>query len=260
MTAPDITLTEPIGPAGKPLLVLGHSIGTGPLIWENAVPLLANDFRISLLTLPGHGSAPVPTAPFTMAELAASIADGVRGIAGGGRVFYAGVSIGGALALQLALDHSDLFSGVASLAAGAELGTSEHWAARAALVRQQSTSVLIAGSAQLWFAPDSIAREPEMTGRILHALRDTSIEGYARCAEALGGYDLREDLGRIEAPVLAAWGEFDTVAPEAKQEEIIAGVRNGRMARIDGVAHQPPAERPDATADALLEFFSSIAR
>lgn len=261
MTRPDIALTEPVGPAGRPLLVLGHSLGTGPLIWENAVPLLAHDFRVTLLTLPGHGIAPVPGAPFTMAELGDAVAEGVRALlASGERALYAGVSIGGVLGLQLALDHGDLFAAVASLASGAELGSREHWEARAATVREQSTSTLIAASSRVWFAPESIEREPVLTGRILHALQDTSDEGYARCAEALAGYDLRARLGEIAVPVLAAWGEYDTVAPEEKQDEIVAGAQRARKACIAGVAHQPPAERAEATADALLEFFLGALR
>ncbi len=260
MTIPSITLTETQGPAGRPLLVLGHSLGTGPLIWENVVPLLVNDYRVSLLTLPGHGVAPVPTEPFTMGELATAVADAARGAANGSQALYAGVSIGGALALELALHHSDVFSAVASLASGAELGGAEYWQVRAATVRQQSTSVLIGPSSKVWFAPESLTREPVLTGRILHALQDTSDEGYARCAEALAGYDLRASLGQISVPVLAAWGEHDTVGTEARQDEIVVGVQRGRKVRIDGVAHQPPAERADATAQALLEFFGEAVR
>lgn len=260
MPVPEITLTEPVGPAGKPLLVLGHSLGTGPLIWENLVPLVSGDYRVSLLTLPGHGVAPVPTQPFSMAELAQAVAEAARVAASGAQVFYAGVSIGGVLGLQLARDAGDVFSGVACIASGAQMGSVEHWESRAATVREQSTSVLIAGSSKTWFAPESVEREPVMVGRILHALQNTSAEGYACCAEALGGVQLRDSLSRIEVPVLAAWGELDSVATEEMQDEILAGVQNGRKARIDGVAHQPPAERADATADVLLEFFAGLRR
>ena len=257
MTHPDIALSPPSGPPGAPLLVLGHSIGTGPLIWEDALPALAARFRVSLLTLPGHAGVPVPPEPFSLRELADAVADGVRGL-GEGPARYAGVSIGGALALVLALEHPKLFPAVAALAAGAELGGEAHWLERAALVREQSTSVLLIPSASIWFAPDSIANRPELTGRILHALQDTPAEGYARCAEALSSYDLRADLGRIRVPVLAAWGEHDTVGTEARQAEIVAGVRNGRAVRIDGAAHQPPAEQPERTAAALLRFFAEL--
>ncbi|XPP27367.1 MAG: alpha/beta fold hydrolase [Leucobacter sp.] len=258
MTPPSITLTEPVGPEGRPLLVLGHSLGTGTLLWESTVPALAAEYRVTLLTLPGHEEAPVPSEPFTLAELADAVAE-AAGDLGGGRFFYAGVSIGGALGLELALRHPDRLIGAVIIASGAELGGPEHWRARAELVRQQSPAVLIAPSAKTWFAPDSIANEPVITGRILRVLQNTSPEGYARCAEALASYDLRARLGEISVPLLAVWGEFDTVAPEERQDEIVAGAQRARKLRIDGAAHQPPAEQPAATAEALLGFFGELA-
>ncbi len=259
MTPPEIALTSPVGPADRPLVVLGHSLGTGSLIWENVVPALSEHYRVTLLSLPGHDTAPVPVEPFTMEELADSVAAAVGDLAGGGAL-YAGVSIGGALGLALALRHPELFAGAAIIASAASLGSAEHWTARAAMVREQSTSALVTSSAQVWFAPDSIADEPEMTGRILRVLQGVSDEGYARCAEALASYDLRDRLGEIRIPILAMGGEFDGVAPEDRQDEIVAGVQNGRKVMIGGAAHQPPAERAGAVAEALLEFFGEVTR
>lgn len=259
MSLPEVRLTEPVGTAGAPLVVLGHSIGTGPLIWEQVAPALAAEYRVSLLTLPGHGVAPVPAEAFTFEELADATAAAIREVAGDG-VFYAGVSIGGALALQLALRHPDLFAGVAAIASAAQLGGPDHWTERAELVRSQSTSVLVGPSSRVWFGPNSVANQPDLSGRILHALQDTPDEGYARCAEALGAYDLRDRLGEIRVPVLAMGGEFDTVGPEEAQDEIVAGVSDGRKSIIADAAHQPPAEQPEAVAKALLEFFREVGR
>lgn len=258
MTLPEIAFTEPVGDPSRPLVVLGHSLGTGPLIWERVVPVLAAHYRVTLLSLPGHDAAPVPTEPFTIEELADAVAAAVRELTPG-PALYAGVSIGGALGLALALRHPDLFAGSAVIASAASLGTSEHWIARAAFVREQSTSALVTASAQAWFAPDSIANEPEITGRILRVLQSVSDEGYARCAEALATYGLRDRLGEIRIPILAMGGAFDGVAPEERQDETVAGVANGRKVMIADAGHQPPAEQPDAVSAALLEFFAEVA-
>lgn len=257
MTLPEIALTVPVGGPSRPLVVLGHSLGTGPLIWERVVPVLAEHYRVTLLSLPGHDAAPVPTEPFTIEELADAVAAAVQDLAGG-PALYAGVSIGGALGLALALRHPEVFAGAAIIASAASLGTSEGWIERAALVREQSTSALVIPSAKVWFAPDSIANEPEITGRILRVLQGVSDEGYARCAEALASYDLRERLGEIRIPILAMGGEFDGVAPEDRQDETVAGVQNGRKVMIAGAGHQPPAEQATAVTAALLEFFGEV--
>jgi 3-oxoadipate enol-lactonase len=249
MTVPTIAFAEPVGTG--PLLVLGPSLGTSTALWRTVVPLLADRYRLLAWDLPGHGASPRPADGFTVAELADAVAEGIRARTGE-RVGYAGVSLGGAVGLQLALRHPDLLDGLAVLASGAKLSTPEAWAERAELVRTQSTSALIAASAKRWFAEGTPAREPETTGILLHALQDADDEGYIRCCEALALHDVRAELGRIRTPTLIGWGAEDAVAPEEKATEMAAGIPGARLVRIDGAAHLPPAEQP-ATVAALLD-------
>jgi len=255
MTVPVLTFTPLGGPEGAPLLVLGPSLGTSTILWETAAPALAETHRVVAWDLPGHGASAPAAASFTVADLADGVAAGVREL-GAGPVRYAGVSLGGATGLELLLRHPDLIESAAIVASGAQLGDPQAWNDRAAQVRAQSTSSLIVGSAQRWFAPGSIERVPELSGRLLHALQDADDESYALCCEALAAYDVRDRLGEIATPVIAVWGEHDAVAPEEKAAEIAAGVRHGSTARVADAAHLPPAEQPDATARILLDFFS----
>lgn len=253
-----IGLTPPEGPAGAPLVVLGHSLGTGPLIWEQVVPMLEESHRVSLLTLPGHGTIPVPAEAFTMDDLTDAIATGIAEL-DSGRVLYAGVSIGGALALNLALRHPDRFDGVVPMACLAAMGDAEHWNTRAEFVRQQSTSALVADSSARWFAPSSIEREPVLSGRILHALADTPDEGYARCAEALGTYDIEADVGSISVPTLLVAGEHDPVAPPEKVEQLASRITGAGFTVIEEAGHQPPAEQAEQVFEVLTRFFREVA-
>ncbi|BDV31773.1 alpha/beta hydrolase [Microbacterium terricola] len=257
MTVPTLTLTDPVGPADAPLLVLGPSLGTSAILWENTIPALAGQYRVVAWDLPGHGASPAATDAFSVADLADAVAEAVRSL-GADRILYAGVSLGGATGLELLLRHPGLVAAAAIVASGAQLGDPQSWHERAAKVRAESTSSLIVQSGQRWFAPESIAREPELSGRLFHALQDADDESYARCCEALADYDVRSELGEIAVPVLALWGAFDEVAPEPKATEIAAGVRDGRAERIAGAAHLPPAEQPGATASALLAFFTEV--
>jgi 3-oxoadipate enol-lactonase len=252
-----LTLTDPVGPDGAPLLVLGPSLGTSTILWQNATPLLAERCRVTAWDLPGHGASAPASEPFGVADLADAVALAVRDL-GETSVLYAGVSLGGATGLELALRHPDLVRAAVIVASGAQLGEPSAWHDRATLVREQSTSALIVPSATRWFAPGSIEREPELSGRLLHALRDADAESYARCCEALADYDVRGRLGEIRMPLLALWGEHDAVAPQAKADEIAAGVANGRSEMLAGVAHLPPAEDPAATAAAVRRFLDDL--
>jgi 3-oxoadipate enol-lactonase len=253
MTSPTIVCAATQGPPGAPLIVLGCSLGTSTILWDDVVPLLAQRYRVVSWDLPGHGASPAPTQPFTVGDIANAVAAAVAGE----RFFYAGVSLGGATGLELLVRHPRRVRAAAIIASGARLGDPSAWHDRAEQVRRQGTSSLIAASAGRWFAPGSISRRPEISGRLLHTLQDADDEGYALCCEALAAYDVRADLGAIIAPVAALWGEHDTVAPEAAADEIAGGVRDGYALRIADAAHLPPAEQPVAVAEAMLAFFDA---
>lgn len=259
MTVPEIALTGASTGSGNsetgPLVVLGPSLGTSTILWETVIPALADGYRVLAWDLPGHGVSPRATEPFTMAEVADAVARAV-----GEPFLYAGVSFGGCVGLELLLRHADQVIGAAIVASGAHIGAPEAWHERAAQVRAQSTSTLIVGSAQRWFAPGSIERNPDITGRLLHALQDADDESYALCCEALAGFDVRARLGEIARPVLAVWGAHDGVTPEASAREIVEGVRDGRSVGIDAAAHLPPADDGAATAAVLREFFDHIVK
>jgi len=249
MTVPVLALRELGGSAGQPVLVLGPSLGTSTILWEAVA--LSGQYRLVAWDLPGHGASPAATHPFTVAELADAVAAAVDG-----PFLYAGVSLGGATGLELLLRHPQRVRAAAIIASGAQLGEPQAWRERAAKVRSESTSSIIIASAQRWFAPESMAAHPDLTGRLLHALQDADDESYALCCEALADYDVRSRIATISAPVLALWGRDDAVAPESKAVEIAEGIARGEIGVIEGAAHLPPAEQPEATRAALTEFFA----
>lgn len=250
MTVPDLAFRELGGASHLPLLVLGPSLGTSTILWEAVAPALSAHYRLFAWDLPGHGLAPAAAEPFTVAELADAVAASVDG-----PFFYAGVSLGGATGLELLLRHGERVCAAAIIASGAQLGEPGAWRERAAKVRAESTSSIIVASAGRWFAPESMAAHPELTGRLLHALQDADDESYALCCEALAAFDVRSRLAAITAPVLAVWGRDDVVAPEVKAVEIAEGVAHGEIGVIESAAHLPPAEQPEAMTDALNRFF-----
>lgn len=258
MSLPAIAITQPTGAAGAPLLVLGPSLGTSTILWDAAAAILRTTHRVAAWDLPGHGNSPNATTGFTVGEIALSVLDAVSAL-GESSFRYAGVSLGGAVGLELLLADRRRVTAAAIVCSGAKIGTAEGWLERAADVHTLGTASLVESSARRWFAPGSIARDPDITGRLLHSLRDADDESYAHCAEALATYDVRNKLGTITTPVLAAWGEHDDVTPEDDSREIAEAVAAGRIARIADAAHLAPAEQPADVARVLADFFERTA-
>ena len=260
-------LLSPQRPLGEhPLLVVGSSLGTSSILWNRAASLLGTDYDVVAWDLPGHGLSPAATETFDVSDLAEAVVDLVDSIAPGEAFHYAGVSLGGATGLQLGIKHGGRLKSLSVQCSGAKLGTPEGWLERAETVRSQGTPVMIQGSAQRWFAPGFMDREPEVSSRLLHALRDADRFSYAFCCEALAGFDVRAELGSIGVPTQVIAGALDGVAPPSMAEEVAAGITAGggtaTAVTLEGVAHLAPAEAPAHTAElmrGLLDWAESQA-
>jgi 3-oxoadipate enol-lactonase len=260
MAEPQLALTRLAGTAGQgDLLVVGPSLGTAvePL-WAAAAALLGDRFEVVGWDLPGHGRSAPATQPFTVAELAGAVRrlagelDPVGDGVGGRRAAYAGVSLGGAVALELALEPG-VFDHVSCLASAARIGDPAAWHDRAALVRRAGTPVMVAPSSQRWFAEGFLEREPVTGNRLLLSLADADAESYALACEALACFDLRPRLGEVRVPLLVAPGEHDVVVPPALAEQTAAAAAGAVLHVLDGCGHLPPAEDPAAVAALLRD-------
>jgi 3-oxoadipate enol-lactonase/4-carboxymuconolactone decarboxylase len=241
--------------AELPLLVLGPSLGTSAgALWTESAQHLAGDFDVLAWDLPGHGhNRSVPDEPFTVADLAdgvlALVADVQEQRGDAGTPFaYAGVSVGGAVGLQLLLDHPDRVTAAALVCTGARIGDADSWGTRADQVRASGTSGLVAASAERWFAAGFMEQHPRRASALLHALADAADTGYVQVCGALAAFDVRDRLAEITQPVLAIAGEQDPVTPPALLQAIVDGVKEGRLVVLDDASHLAPAERPGDVA------------
>lgn len=268
LSTPEITgirlnNTDPSQPQPKDVLVVGAGLGTGVYgLWHETATALAEEFQVIGWDLPGHDGAAPHNQPTSIADLAQAVVDLVDQereagvITEDAKVFYAGVSINGEVALQLALEHADHFDGVAVICSAAKIGETQAWNERGALVEQAGTPTQIVGSGQRWFAPDFIENNNTSATNLLHVLQEADRFSYARLCEALGSFDVRDRLGEITVPVLTIHGAHDAVCTPEAGTEIIDGVAKPLGAEVlDNVAHQAPVEDPKAVAQLLAQYF-----
>jgi len=246
--------------AERPLLVLGPSLGTSATtLWPRCATQLADVFDVLAWDLPGHGhNRAVPDEGFTVAELARGVLEVVDDVLAqrgdvGGPFFYAGDSVGGAVGLQLLLDVPARVASAVLLCTGAKLGTGESWQERMEAVALTGTAGLVESSAQRWFGPGFLEREPDTASVLLQALQQADDRGYAQVCQALASFDVRDRLGEITAPVLAVAGATDPATPPELLQELAEGVRRGRLVVLDGVGHLAPAEAPLEVAALLRQ-------
>lgn len=253
---------------------LGTSVGA---LWQSAATHLGGvdpETTVIGIDLPGHGrSAPVNVPAGTsevpklsMNDLAEAVLatlervlPDVAGSAGASstdaaRISVAGDSIGGAIALQLALDHGDRFDRAAVFCTGAKIGEASGWEERAEVVATSGTPTQVSGSAQRWFGEGFMDREPEVSAALLHSLQDADRFSYAALCHALASFDVRSRLAEISLPVLAVAGAQDQPTPPTKLAEIANGISGALLEVIEGAAHLVPAEAPAVVAGLLHDF------
>lgn len=217
----------------KPWLTFCNSLGTDLQMWDAQIADLSNDFRILRYDRRGHGLSGTPTPPYALGDLGADVIAlwDALSIA---RSHFCGLSIGGLTGQWLAVHAAPRLDQVILCATAARIGTADSWTARIADVRANGLSGLVPATAERWFTPGFRAARPAVVEAILDSFAATSANGYIGCCAALAGADLRGDLPRIAAPVLAISGDDDPVCPPADLAAIAGGVPDGRHLSLPG--------------------------
>jgi 3-oxoadipate enol-lactonase len=242
------------GPADASVLVLGPSLGTDIGLFDAQVAELARTHRVIRYDLRGHGGSEVVPGPCTMADLTGDVL-ALLNSWGVERFSYAGVSVGGAIGLQLALTVPGRLEELAIIASAARFADPPSWALRAAQVREQGTEILLPSRTGTWFTPEWAAEEPAAAERLLAMLRATPAEGYATCCEAIGAFDVRDRLGDIPVPTLVVAGAEDPATTVDMVRLLADGIPNSEFLVVPGAAHLPNATHPDAVNAALRDHF-----
>ncbi|MFE9675172.1 3-oxoadipate enol-lactonase [Streptomyces sp. NPDC006259] len=240
------------GSASAPPLLLGPSLGTSYALWDEVAPELSSTHRVIRWDLPGHGGSAAdligPGATVAdLADLVLALADSL-GLA---RFAYAGVSLGGAVGLHLALHRPERVSSLAVVCSSAHFGGAGPWRERAALVRREGLASLADGANARWFSGGFTVP------RLVADHRRADPAGYAACCDALAAFDLRERLAEIAVPTLLVAGREDPATPPAHLREIADAVPGATLVEIPGASHLAPAQCPRAVLTALRAHFGS---
>ncbi len=172
------------------------------------------------------------------------------------RAHLVGLSFGGMTALLAAATHPDRVDRVAVMGTSAQLGPPSAWAERAAAVRAGGTDSIAATVAERWFTPAHRAADPAVLEWARAMIASTPDEGYIACCGAVERMDLRDDLHRIAAPLLAIAGRDDPATPLPHLELIAATVPDARLVVVEDAAHLANVDQPDIVNALLTEHLS----
>lgn len=246
------------GAADKPALVLLTSIGTDLSLYDPVVPLLTPDFRVIRMDTRGHGASDAPAGDYSLDLLADDVL-AVMDAAGAGKASVCGTSLGGMIAMSLALKAPERVEALILACTSPAMDPSV-WDQRLALIRAQGMGAIVEAVMGRFFSDAFRAQHPEVVETVRAGMLAQSVEGYAGCGAAIRDMALLNQLPAIAAPSLVVTGAKDLATPYAGHgEKIVAAVPGARHVEIGG-AHLPSLEAPTALAGAVRDFVREVLR
>ena len=245
-----MTLHHQLDGDGERVVVLSGSLGSTLEMWEPQLAALTPRFRVLRYDHPGHGRSPLLETRSVDALTREVIA--MLDKLGLTRVSFCGLSLGGAVAMRLALDAPDRVEQLVLCSTSARFGTHEFWQERADRVRSRGVEAVAGVVLERWFTP-----EFRHVRRYRKMLLSIPAEGYARCCEAVRDWDARGTLGAVRARTLAIAGRDDPSTPPIELESIVAEIPDANLLVLDRARHLVNVERAPSFNEAVLEHLDA---
>lgn len=219
-----------------------HGAGRTPASWG---PQLARFEGALAVALPGHPDGRPLEGTRAMAEWVIAEVEEVEG-----PLVMVGHSLGGAVALEVALARPDLVAGLVLVATGARLPVPDDAIARIDDDFEGECARMVEQS-WLYHEPDLIRRG---TNSVISMGPDSLRADYLSAK----GHDLRGRLGGIDVPAMVMSGESDPLVPTWLSEELADELPGATLAIIAEAAHVPQLERPDMIDLLIAAFLARI--
>jgi len=243
------------GPAGGGAVLLLHSLGTNLHLWDpQAAALSRAGHRVIRPDLRGHGLSEAPAGPYTM-QLLARDALGLLDHLGVGQAHVCGVSIGGRIAMELAVLAPDRIRSLALCDTALEFPPPEAWQQRMDAVAQGGMAAVADAVMERWVLDQSLPSSKALRRMLLR----TDPAGYAGCAAALRDTRGADVLGRVTCPATVVVGDKDVSTPPAAAEAVRDAIPGSDLVTIADAAHIPMFEREAPVTRALLAHLEKVA-
>ena len=237
-------------------LVFIHGLGSSARDWEFQTPVFSKEYQVIIYDLRGHGQSDKPEGPYTIEMFASDLASLLAGL-GVDSAHLVGISLGGAIAFQFALDYPNRVRTLTIVNSGPSLGGTPKQAQqeierRVGLVQQYGMRAM--GQA---LSPN-LFPEPE------HAtLRETFIErwaendpqAYIEATRSMLGWNVTDQLNSIQCPTLIIAADQD-YTPVAAKEAYAKLMPHAQLAVIVNAHHAVPLERPTEFNARLAQFLA----
>jgi pimeloyl-ACP methyl ester carboxylesterase len=254
----DINIYYEIHGDGEPLLMI-QGYGQYSAHWTTLIPPFSKEYRVIIFDNRGTGRSDKPETPYTMKMMAAD-ARGLLDAIGVDRANIFGVSMGGMIAQEFALNYPDKVINLV-------LGCTQCGGKQSVLPSQEALAVLFgpemaklpvekrARETATWlWTKEFIEKHPEAVDIYvaITAKYPTPPHGWASQARAIAGHDTYERLPQMKVPTLAIAGDADRIIPTGNSKILVSRILGAELVIVKNAGHGF-TEAPEATR-AMLDF------
>jgi pimeloyl-ACP methyl ester carboxylesterase len=255
---------EEVSPGGDvPVVLLLCGIGAKRQGWYKQLPVLGERFRAIAIDYRDVGDSDPADGPYSIADLAADVA-GLAAALGIERASLVGISMGGFIALELALRRPELVERLVLVVTSAGGATHVSTSPEVLQLLMPSAGVAFedgAGARRVTTAvaaPGYAERAPQEIDTFVEiALHNPMrVEAYLRQLDACRAHDVAGRLAQIDVPTLVVHGDVDPLVPLANGAYLAEHIAGARLVVYEDTGHIPEVERADEFNRDLIEFLS----
>lgn len=254
----DVPPGDPEATPGVPVVLVHGLGGSSSGDWAAQLPVFSRHRRIIAPCLRGFGRSDKPpgacTIPGFADDLHALLDDLAVSVA-----HLVGFSLGGAVALQAAVDRSERFASLVLASAVDSVEVAE-WRRellglyRLGLGSSRGVDRMSRRLAAWYFpAPEAAPRRRALRAR--H--RENHRPGYLAAIQALAGWSVAPRLADLRMPVLVLGGEHDRLGPPRLQR-LAERVTRGRYVSVAGAASAAPFDDSERFNALVLAFLDEV--
>jgi len=247
-------------PEGKPAVLLLHGLGADSTSWGYQIPMLSEaGLRPIVPDLPGFGKSISGHKRWSISGAAADVAQMIMKLTGD-PLIAVGISMGGTVALQLALDYPHLVTRLVLVSTFARLRPQRFdemgFLLGRFVIAQMRGKEYQAGivARRMFPRPD---QEP-LRDELIHQILQSNEKVYRQAMQSLGLFDVHRRLGEIKIPTLIISGENDSTVPIANQVELASGIRGAQHTIIADAGHAVIVDQVARFNHELLNFIREV--
>ncbi|MBN2156905.1 MAG: alpha/beta hydrolase [Candidatus Lokiarchaeota archaeon] len=252
----DIEMHYELRGSGKSLLLI-HGLGSSGRDWEDFVQLLPN-FQIITIDLRGHGQTSKPKGPYSIKLFTHDIVSLLEFLKIQSTNVL-GISLGGSIALQMAIDFPEYVKSITVINAPVEIQVDSFKMKMEALKR--SLIVRLVGmkkmgeilATRLFVKPE----QEDLRKMLIRRWAQNDKKAYLAAMHALMGWSVKAQLHKIKCPSLII-GSDDDYTPSSIKREYTALIPDANFIEIKDARHAVSAEKPEELSEIVRNFIANM--